>query len=484
MNIEAAWLGARAAAVLVLASPASAAAPQAIGLEELSEASQDCIACHKKETYALTQQWGESQHYRANVGCYECHRADPSDPDVWLHFDYLMATIVSPKDCGRCHIQETEEFLGSRHSTAGRIDGSLESLLADVVEGNHGFVTMGFPEGSSAAAVSGCWQCHGAVVKLLPDHRLDPATWPNAGIGRFNPDGTEGSCSACHARHTFSVAQARHPAACGKCHLGPDHPQREVYESSKHGMVFYANVDHMNLSSNKWVVGEDYHAAPTCATCHMSATPRRPVTHDVGVRISWNNRRVLSIRPELADEAMNLPGKDLSWQMRRANMKDVCINCHNKIWVENFYVQYDAIVELYNEKYAQPGLALMELAKPLMNPVSFSNPVDWIWFELWHHEGRRARHGASMMGPDYTHWHGTYELAKSFYMHLLPELQHVAETGIAAGGDQAAAGAALRAKIAEILAGQDHRWFLGKMDPAEAARRAQAAAEFEARSGQ
>ena len=27
----------------------------------------------------------------------------------------------------------------------------------------------------------------------------DPATWPNTGIGRINPDGSEGSCTACHS---------------------------------------------------------------------------------------------------------------------------------------------------------------------------------------------------------------------------------------------------------------------------------------------
>ena len=30
--------------------------------------------------------------------------------------------------------------------------------------------------------------------------------------------------------------------------------------------------------------------------------------------------------------------------------------------------------------------------------------------------------GASMMGPDYTHWHGMYEVAKSFYLDFLPEV--------------------------------------------------------------
>ena len=41
--------------------------------------------------------------------------------------------------------------------------------------------------GISAAAVNGCWQCHGSKVKVLEDGELDPATYPNTGIGRINP---------------------------------------------------------------------------------------------------------------------------------------------------------------------------------------------------------------------------------------------------------------------------------------------------------
>ena len=139
----------------------------------------------------------------------------------------------------------------------GHILESLDNLLAEVVEGNRGMVTAGFPGGNSAAAVNGCWQCHGSKVKVLEDGELDPATYPNTAIGRINPDGSEGSCSACHSRHGFSAALAREPDNCGKCHLGPDHPQKEIYEESKHGIAFKAYRDEMNLDSSKWVVGED-----------------------------------------------------------------------------------------------------------------------------------------------------------------------------------------------------------------------------------
>ncbi len=466
------------------AAPAAdplAAAPQGI-LPSLSEESQSCNECHRESTPGLYQQWGSSRHYRANVGCYECHRAEESDPDAMEHFGFTISVIVSPNDCGQCHSREVEEFSASHHSKGARILGSLDNVLAEVVEGNSAFVTPSFSHGNSAAAVNGCWQCHGSQVKVLEDGTLDPATWPNSGIGRINPDGSEGSCAACHTRHEFSAAQARHPDTCGKCHLGPDHPQKEIYEESKHGIAFFANIDRMNLDSPKWVVGEDYHAAPTCATCHMSATRNQPVTHDIGMRISWNNRPVVSIRPEVSDAKMGLPGADVSWKRRRKNMQDVCMSCHSKGWVENFYVQYDGLIELYNEKFAKPGKALYDLALPLLNPVKFSNEIDFTWFELWHHEGRRARHGAAMMGPDYTHWHGTYEIARNFYTEYVPQLEELVEQGLHSDDPaKVEAAKALRAKLDEVLNSPDHRWYLGKMDPAEKARRQKAAEEFKKR---
>lgn len=468
---------------LLVAAGTDRAAGQAIGLPSISEASTECINCHRKTDPVIYQQWGDSKHYRGNVGCYECHAAEKGEPDAMEHYGLTISTLVTPKDCARCHSKETAEFSSSHHSKGGRILGSLDNHLAEVVEGDRRFISPAFPGGVSAAAVSGCWQCHGSEVKVLAGGKLDPATWPNSGIGRINPDGSEGSCNACHTRHSFSAAQARHPNTCGKCHLGPDHPQKEIYEESKHGILFFANVDKMNLDNNKWVVGEDYWAAPTCATCHMSATKTQPVTHDIGVRISWNNRPALSIRPEESDAKMGLPGKDLPWQTRRAKMQEVCLNCHSKPWVDSFYVQYDAFIEQYNEKFARPGLELYTLAKPLRaSPDEFANGIDWTWYEIWHHEGRRARHGVSMFAPDYAHWHGSYEVAKHFYSKYVPELRELIEKARTSGNaDKVKTAEALEKKLDEVLNRSDHQWFLGKMDAAEKERRAKAAEEFKQR---
>jgi hydroxylamine dehydrogenase len=442
---------------------------QQLPIKEMSKETQACVKCHEKTNPGIVQEWGKSKHYGANVGCYECHAAEKGDVDAYVHDDKKVkkniSILVTPKDCGVCHEKAAHEMTSSRHAKAGHILDSLDNLLAEVVEGNRAMVTDGFPGGNSAAAVNGCWQCHGSKVKVLKDGELDPATYPNTGIGRINPDGSEGSCSACHSRHGFSAALAREPDNCGKCHLGPDHPQKEIYEESKHGIAFKAYRDEMNLDSSKWVVGVDYTAAPTCATCHMGATKNQPSSHNVGDRISWTNRPPISVRPEVMDAKMGLASADLKWDTRRENMVDVCNSCHSEDHTEKFYIQYDALIELYNEKFAKPGKELMAAAKPLLKPAKFSNKVEWTWFELWHHEGRRARMAASMQAPDYTHWHGTYDLAKHFYTKMVPELEHLIDENIdSKDANKAKAAGDLRKKLDEVLSSDNHKWYLGQRD--------------------
>jgi len=455
---------------LVFQSMAMAAlSNQALPIKEMSEETKQCVKCHQKNNPGITQEWGRSKHFGANVGCYECHAAEKGDVDAYIHDDKKVkksiAILVTPKDCGVCHEKAAKEMTSSRHAKAGHILDSLDNLLAEVVEGNSAMITPGFPGGNSAAAVNGCWQCHGSKVKVLKNGELDPATYPNTGIGRINPDGSEGTCSACHSRHQFSTALAREPDNCGKCHLGPDHPQKEIYEESKHGIAYKAYKDELNLDSAKWVVGVDYTAAPTCATCHMGATKKQPSSHNVGDRISWTNRPPVSVRPEVMDAKMGLESANLKWDTRRENMKDVCNACHSEDHTDKFYIQYDALIELYNEKYAKPGKALMAAAKPLLKPAKFSNKVEWTWFELWHHEGRRARMAASMQAPDYTHWHGTYDLAKHFYTKMVPELEDLVNENLDSKDPKKAKAAKdLQAKLVEIFNSDNHKWYIGKRD--------------------
>jgi hydroxylamine dehydrogenase len=167
---------------------------------------------------------------------------------------------------------------------------------------------------------------------------------------------------------------------------------------------------------------------------------------------------------------------------RRNNMIDVCLSCHNEHFIKSFYIQYDGLIDLYHEKFASPGKELMQLAKPLVRPAEFSNKIDFVWFEIWHHEGRRARHGASMMGPDITHWHGTYEIARHFYTEFVPELKELIETGLhSSAPNEVEAAKKLQGRLDEILNSKNHRWYENRMDPEEKAEREKRQLEFKAR---
>jgi len=103
------------------------------------------------------------------------------------------------------------------------------------------------------------------------------------------------------------------------------------------------------------------------------------------------------------------------------------------------------------------------LDQGIRSPTQFDEEIEWTWFYLWHHEGRRARHGASMMAPDYTHWHGMYEVAERFYMELIPQALEMADHAASEG--QSSQASAVRRTVAEILARPEHQWFeLGAED--------------------
>ena len=153
----------------------------------------------------------------------------------------------------------------------------------------------------------------------------------------------------------------------------------------------------------------------------------------VGDRIGFTLRPVITTRLE-------------NWESRRAAMQDVCYNCHATGWVQNFYKQYEGTIDLYNEKFAKPAKSIMDTlyAAKKLTPTPFDEKIEWIYYELWHHEGRRARMGTAMMGPDYTQWHGFYEVAKTFYTEFIPEAERLMP-GVAA----------------EVMKSDMHKWTAG-----------------------
>jgi hypothetical protein len=194
--------------------------------------------------------------------------------------------------------------------------------------------------------------------------------------------------------------------------LGPDHPQIEIYEESKHGAIYHAEGHTWNWDAapGTWTPGVDYRA-PTCAVCHMSGISGVPTTHDVTERLAWETQAPLTVRPE---NYKPFPAQT-TWKEEREKMEKVCLACHSRGWVDGHFTRFDAAVKNYNDVYYKPMKKLVdELYEKKL--LSKEKPLDEMleieMYELWHHEGRRARFGAAMMAPDYAWWHGFYEMKK------------------------------------------------------------------------
>jgi len=118
----------------------------------MPEEAKACIQCHSELNPGLVADWAESRHAHAGITCYDCHKAEAGDTDInkahkkeYNNNDDLpygdskyyvpIATIVSPKDCSRCHAQEAEEYAKSsirfslgKNNTKEEIDYVVENL--------------------------------------------------------------------------------------------------------------------------------------------------------------------------------------------------------------------------------------------------------------------------------------------------------------------------------------------------------------------
>ena len=98
----------------------------------------------------------------------------------------------------------------------------------------------------------------------------------------------------------------------------------------------------------------------------------------------------------------------------RSDMLQVCSACHSGEFAKNYLSAADKQVELYN-KYAHAASEMIGTLqkKNLMMKDPWADPAFRTYYYMWHHEGRRMRHGAAMEGPDYSHWHGVFQLQQS-----------------------------------------------------------------------
>lgn len=373
---------------------------------EFVKASGKCAECHSRQQYSVVHEFEMSAHAKKGINCLDCHQPAEGQKSH-EHHGFTISTKLTAGNCRSCHEPIYQEFLRSRHAAPswGAVYGNT-GLTAQQVAFSEQFHPGGTnrpphpfvkSEGGSAMT-SGCEQCHA--------------------IGKPNDDGTIGNCTACHSRHTTSVALARRPSTCAQCHMGPDHSQIEIYNESKHGVMFAAQEKLLNLDAEPKKLTTRDMFVPTCATCHMSGVNGLKVTHDPSERLSWYLADpITKARPNATNA--------------RIAMQQVCLQCHTKTVVDRVYAQGDQVVASTNAKVAHAQEIMNALRKDnIISGPPFSNPIDFTYFDLWHYDGRTSKHGAFMGGADFVQWHGNYPmLQKTVEMeHTAAELraQHAA----------------------------------------------------------
>lgn len=353
---------------------------------DLIRATGKCAECHVRTQYSVVHEYEMSAHARKNVNCLECHQPAGSQ-EKKEHHGFVIAAKLTAGNCRGCHEDIYQQFLRSRHAapswaavygekglTPELVDFSEKYQPGGTRRPPHPFAQL---EGPSAMT-SGCEQCHS--------------------VGKPNSDGTIGTCTACHTRHTSSVAIARLPSTCAQCHMGPDHSQIEIYEESRHGTMFQAQERLLNLDAPPKSLTTRDMFVPTCATCHMSGINGLGVTHDPSERLSYYLANAIS-------------AKRPNYTAAQAKMKQICSQCHTPGLIERIYSQAEQVVQTTNGRVQEAQDLVNGLRKDgVISGPPFSQPIDFLYFDFWHYDGRTSKHGAFMGGADFVQWHGNYPM--------------------------------------------------------------------------
>jgi hydroxylamine dehydrogenase len=180
--------------------------------------------------------------------------------------------------------------------------------------------------------------------------------------------------------------------------MGPDHSQIEIYEESKHGVLFQAQEHLLNLDAPPKTLTTRDMFVPTCATCHMSGINGLGVTHEPSERLSFYLANAISEkRPQ--------------YVAAQTKMKLVCSQCHTSATIDRVYGQAEQVVQSTNLRVHAAQEIVNGLRKDgVLTGPPFSQPIDFVYFDLWHYDGRTSKHGAFMGGADFVQWHGNYPM--------------------------------------------------------------------------
>lgn len=454
----------------------------------LSDQTTACLGCHATYTPGIVEDWRASRHavtapaYAMGkpelqrrisakdlpgelkvhaVGCYECHGLNTeSHQDSFDHMGFRINVIVTPNDCMTCHPEEVAQYGKSKKANAVRnlmgnpVYHTLVRSVNSQARWDGGEFLYRDP--SATTLHETCLGCHGTKLEVKGVKTVlsemgeiivpNITNWPNQGVGRENPDGSIGSCAACHPRHGFSIEVARKPYTCAQCHLEPDVPGWNVYKESKHGNLYASLEKHWDFSAVPWTLGRDF-TAPTCAACHNSlvTSPDGTViaerTHDFGDRL-WV--RIFGLiyshaQPKSGDttkilnkDGLPLPTTfagepaeefliDAEEQSRRAAvMKSVCRGCHSSDWTDGHFVKFEQTMR-ETDQMVRAATDLMlavwrEGAEDQANP--FDESIEKLWIRQWLFYANSVRYASAMTGaPDYAAFkNGWWDLSSNLQM--------------------------------------------------------------------
>jgi hydroxylamine dehydrogenase len=417
---------------------------------KISESTEACLTCHTTLHPGIVAEWWKSRHANvipaeglkrpklerrisnekvsdkiANfvVGCAECHTMNSEKhKDSFDHNGFKVHIVVTPSDCATCHPIEVQQYGKNlmSHAYGNLMNNTLYRSLVDSVNGIQSFenmkITLKSPDPETN--LDSCLYCHGSElrVKGIKTRKTTMGEmefpvlsgWPNQGVGRLNPDGSKGSCTACHTRHQFSIEMARNPYTCSECHKGPDVPAYKVYEVSKHGNIYSTLGKSWNFNVVPWKVGKDF-TAPTCAACHASLMIKETGEVIAERTHQMNDRKAgLPLPTELTGEPVTkylIDGKEQG--KRREAMQKICLSCHGQGWVDGQWARFENTIKTTNEMTLTATKILLTAwekgaAKgPAQKDNIFNEAIEKKWVEQWLFFANSSRFASAMMGADY-----------------------------------------------------------------------------------
>lgn len=367
---------------------------------------EECITCHKKETPNIVSDWSLSKHGQVGVDCAVCHGSEHKTMQ-----DFAKAKIPTPDTCAMCHEQQVNQFKKGKHSFGWAAMKAMPTAH---------WQPMALMEG-----MKGCGGCHKIGLKSEEEIRLIQKEGRGFGLA---------SCDACHTRHLFSTEEARQPQACQTCHMGFDHPQWEMYSSSKHGVRYL-------LKQNKML--PENAAAPTCQTCHMPEGNHevRTAWGFLAVRLplpedkEWAEDRITILqglgvldpqgKPTPRIEAVKAADvarlTQEAWQKERDKMLKICGNCHSENFAKGELEKGDRMIREADRLLAEAIRIVASLyqdgiiqkpahfAYPFPDLLAFhdvTTPIEQKLFLMFLEYRMRTFQGTFHANPDYAFWYG------------------------------------------------------------------------------